>query len=152
MPQDNEILKLEEAAEYLRVPLEKLIELAQHAQVPARSLGDEWRFSKTALTKWVSAFSIPFSCRQALPENPMWWEEMLILLNRTAELLTTAQGKWERLVAIQERLLEHWQEVTPQPRQTFKEFAGAFKDDPYLNKIVDEAYKRRRSAGEEAEE
>jgi excisionase family DNA binding protein len=49
----EEVLTLPEAAAYLRVPEEVLDQLAARQIVPARKLGEEWRFSRIALIKWL---------------------------------------------------------------------------------------------------
>ncbi len=52
-PRLGEILTLEEAAAYLRVPEDALRQLAGEGAVPARKIGEEWRFLKRALNGWL---------------------------------------------------------------------------------------------------
>jgi excisionase family DNA binding protein len=49
----EEILTLEEAAAYLRVPEDALRKMAAEGAVPARKIGDAWRFLKRALNDWL---------------------------------------------------------------------------------------------------
>lgn len=49
------VLTLAEAAELLRLPAETLRERAVAGNLPGRSFGDEWRFSRAALLAWLAA-------------------------------------------------------------------------------------------------
>jgi excisionase family DNA binding protein len=82
-----ELLTLREAAAYLRVDENRVLQMAQQGALPGRRLGDEWRFFKGALQAWLS----------------------------------NAPSYKERLM----------------------ELAGAWKDNPYLEEIVRQAYQRR---------
>jgi len=55
MTTEQEILTAAEAARFLKVSPRTLRELAASGAIPARKVGREWRFSRTALEKWVSA-------------------------------------------------------------------------------------------------
>src|SRR3954470_18984939 len=48
------VMTLDEAAELLRIDPKKLGKLAAAGDVPARKLGNEWRFSKSGLLNWLS--------------------------------------------------------------------------------------------------
>lgn len=50
---DNEILTLPEAAAYLRLSEDEVLELADHFELPGRKIGHEWRFLKEALGDWL---------------------------------------------------------------------------------------------------
>ncbi|HEX7376403.1 MAG TPA: helix-turn-helix domain-containing protein [Pirellulales bacterium] len=50
---DNEILTLPEAATYLRVSEDEVLELAERFELPGRRIGREWRFMKEALGDWL---------------------------------------------------------------------------------------------------
>jgi excisionase family DNA binding protein len=50
----TDILTLEEAAEYLRVPSHSLQAEAATGRVPGRLIAGEWRFSKSALLAWLA--------------------------------------------------------------------------------------------------
>ncbi|MCL2574048.1 MAG: helix-turn-helix domain-containing protein [Defluviitaleaceae bacterium] len=50
---DNEILNLEQAMELFGVSERTMIKLLREENVPARKIGREWRFSKTALLRWL---------------------------------------------------------------------------------------------------
>ena len=47
------ILTLPEAARFLRISKETLHKLAKEGKVPARKVGAEWRFLRSALEDWV---------------------------------------------------------------------------------------------------
>jgi len=48
-----EILTLEEAAEYLRLPKETIERQASQGQIPGRRIEDTWRFLKAAIDDWL---------------------------------------------------------------------------------------------------
>jgi excisionase family DNA binding protein len=52
--EQQDILTTEEAARYLRVSSRTLRQLAGSGAIPARKVGREWRFSRTAIQDWVS--------------------------------------------------------------------------------------------------
>jgi excisionase family DNA binding protein len=49
-----EVLTLEEAAVFLRLEVEALLEALGRGEVPARRIGDSWRFSREALLGWLA--------------------------------------------------------------------------------------------------
>lgn len=51
------VLTLEEAADLLRVPVDDVRALAESGELPARRLGDAWRFRRDALLDWLGAGS-----------------------------------------------------------------------------------------------
>ena len=62
----REVMTLIEAARFLRVKKAVLQKLSDQGRVPARKVGDEWRFSRGALEAWLSGHSSP---RQAMLEQ-----------------------------------------------------------------------------------
>ena len=48
-----EVLTLEEAADYLRLPKEIIERQATRGQIPGRRIEDDWRFLKTAIDDWL---------------------------------------------------------------------------------------------------
>ena len=48
-----DILTLEEAAAYLRLPAETIARQAAHGQIPGRRIEDTWRFLKAAIDDWL---------------------------------------------------------------------------------------------------
>jgi excisionase family DNA binding protein len=50
---DREVLDLSETAEMLRVAPDVVRELAESHQIPARLVGNDWRFSRSALLDWL---------------------------------------------------------------------------------------------------
>ena len=84
---DSEVLTLPEAAAYLRVDENRVLQMAKQGALPGRRLGDEWRFFKAALQDWLSN--------------------------------------------------------VPNDKEKLMELAGAWKEDPYLEEIVRQAYQKR---------
>ena len=52
MSKVNEIMTLEEVAEYLRLKPQTIYTWAQEKKIPAAKLGKEWRFKKSLIDKW----------------------------------------------------------------------------------------------------
>jgi len=50
---EPEVMNLEEAAAFLRLPPQTVRELAETQRIPARRIGDAWRFSRPALVEWL---------------------------------------------------------------------------------------------------
>ncbi|MEW5985207.1 MAG: helix-turn-helix domain-containing protein [Chloroflexota bacterium] len=48
-----DVLTLEEAATYLRLPKETIERQATRGQIPGRKIEDTWRFLKTAIDDWL---------------------------------------------------------------------------------------------------
>jgi excisionase family DNA binding protein len=91
-----EVLTLSEAAAYLRLPEADVVRLVKEQSLPARRLGNEWRFLQTAI-------------RDRLRSGP-------------------GSNK------------EAWMAL-----------AGVWKDDPYVEKELEEIYQRRRQSDAEDE-
>ena len=53
VPVGCEVLTLEEAAAYLRVSPQQVDELATRHDLPARKIGEQWRFHRSALVDWL---------------------------------------------------------------------------------------------------
>ena len=50
----NEVMTVEEDAEYLRIPKSSVYKLAQEARIPCQKVGRHWRFHRGALDGWLS--------------------------------------------------------------------------------------------------
>ena len=50
---EPEVMNLEEAAAFLRLPPETLRQLAETQRIPARRVGETWRFFRPALVEWL---------------------------------------------------------------------------------------------------
>lgn len=87
----DEVLTLSEAAAYLKLAEVDVLRGVEEQGLPARRLGNEWRFLKAAIKQWLASGA------------PTWD-------TRKAAIL---------------------------------ELAGKYKDDPDLEQIVAEAYRRR---------
>jgi excisionase family DNA binding protein len=51
--EELEVMTVDEAAELLRIEPDQLAKLVESGDVPGRKLGDEWRFTRTALLNWL---------------------------------------------------------------------------------------------------
>jgi len=51
----QEVFSLDEAAKYLRVATVTLGRRARAGEVPGRKVGNQWRFSREALDKWLQS-------------------------------------------------------------------------------------------------
>jgi excisionase family DNA binding protein len=49
-----EVLTLEEAADLLRADVDVVRALAEQGTLPGQSVGDTWRFSRTAILDWLA--------------------------------------------------------------------------------------------------
>lgn len=49
-----EVMDPEQAAEFLQIEPETVIEMAEAGKLPGRRLGKHWRFSRAALVAWLS--------------------------------------------------------------------------------------------------
>jgi len=48
----NEILTIDEVAEYLRLTPQTIYKWAQEKRIPAVKLGKEWRFRRSVIDRW----------------------------------------------------------------------------------------------------
>jgi excisionase family DNA binding protein len=87
----GEVFTLAEAAAYLRLSEAEVVRMIQEQALPARQVGTEWRFLKTAIQQWLSSGKSPLQANK-----------------------------------------EAWASI-----------AGMWKDDPYLEDMVEEIYRRR---------
>ena len=79
----GDVLTLSEAAALLRVEDAPLAELAAGGAVPARKIGEEWRFSRTAILHWLHSG----------PGCPSpYWPDEASLLEKLALLFESRMG------------------------------------------------------------
>jgi len=52
-----QVLTIEEASKYLRIPLSTLYKLAQDGKIPCQKVGRHWRFRKEAIDRWLENIS-----------------------------------------------------------------------------------------------
>lgn len=50
---DDEVLSVEEAARFLKVPAATVRREARAGRLPGRHVGKEWRFARSALIDWL---------------------------------------------------------------------------------------------------
>jgi len=49
----NDIMTIDELAEYLRISKSTLYKLAQEGKLPGQKVGKRWRFHREAVDRWV---------------------------------------------------------------------------------------------------
>ena len=87
----NDILTLEEVADYLRLPKEIIERQALQGQIPGRKIEDTWRFLKTAINDWLRAQD----SRTILLQQAGVFSEDDILAN-LRETIYAARGRSEK--------------------------------------------------------
>jgi excisionase family DNA binding protein len=128
----QDVLTLAEAAGYLRISEEALRKLAAEDAIPARKIGDEWRFWKHALEDWLA--QCPPRKERYLPAPPLWYFEY-----PPVELM---------LAELERRLLDKLaSRQAPAAKTNSKErllaLAGAWKDDPTVDEMLKTIAKQR---------
>ena len=48
-----QVLTIDEASSYLRIPLSSLYKLAQEGKIPCQKVGRHWRFRKETIDRWL---------------------------------------------------------------------------------------------------
>ena len=86
---NKEILNMQEICELLNVSEKTMIKLLKEENIPARKIGREWRFSRTAVIQWIgSGSSIEYSTQEDGAEIYVYEKEtskLLDLLDRVHE-------------------------------------------------------------------
>jgi len=54
MKKTNDIMTLEEVAEYLRLKPQTIYTWAQEKRIPAAKIGKEWRFRRSVIDQWFN--------------------------------------------------------------------------------------------------
>jgi len=65
----TEVLTLKEAGAYLRVSAGELKKLAEAGGVPARLVGNDWRFLRSALEEWLRGEFTPWAALDELEKT-----------------------------------------------------------------------------------
>lgn len=60
-----EIMTIQEASQYLRVPLSSLYKLVQTGKIPCQKVGRHWRFRRQALEHWLEETKVVAAENQA---------------------------------------------------------------------------------------
>lgn len=85
----KEILNMQEVCELLSVSEKTMIKLLKEETIPARKIGREWRFSRTAIIEWIgNGNSIDYSIQEDSGEVYEYEKEtskLLELLDRVHE-------------------------------------------------------------------
>jgi excisionase family DNA binding protein len=132
----EEVLTLDEAAAYLRVPKADLAKMAMEGDIPARKIGGDWRFLKQAVIDWLR-WGPRFYQEPKLV--PPWW----ILDYPSLE---------ELLQILERRLLDKYGSVEAPPfkrgsKQAVLKHFGVFRDDQDLEERLADAKARREAGG-----
>ena len=110
----SDVLTLKEAATYLRLTASELGKLAKHGEIPGRSVGNEWRFLKAALDRWLQGEKYPSVLLDELESS---------LRDRLNGTLKT--------------------EAKPGSKKGILEFAGMWKGDPVIEEFLAELDRSR---------
>ena len=51
----QDIMTIEDVAEYLRIPVSSVYKLAQSGKIPATKIGRHWRFYRPTLVSWFTS-------------------------------------------------------------------------------------------------
>ncbi|MBW3600547.1 MAG: helix-turn-helix domain-containing protein [Planctomycetes bacterium] len=70
---EEEILTLAEAAAYLRLPEDAVLDAVQGQHLPGRKVQNEWRFLKPAIQRWLA--TSPMTGHQALADLAGAWKD-----------------------------------------------------------------------------
>jgi excisionase family DNA binding protein len=65
-----EIMTIEEAAVFLRIPVSSMYRLAQLGKVPATKVGRHWRFYRPAIVEWINHGNLAPEGKMTSPEKP----------------------------------------------------------------------------------
>lgn len=89
----KEILNMQEVCELLSVSEKTMIKLLKEENIPARKIGREWRFSKTAIIQWLgSGDSMDYSAQEDVGEISKYEKEtskLLELLDKVHDRVNT---------------------------------------------------------------
>ena len=86
---NDDILTIDEVAQYLRVSERTVYDWAQKGEIPAGKIGTAWRFKKTELEKWVNE-RLASKSKSAVLESAVKVKNILsadriVFVNRTAK-------------------------------------------------------------------
>jgi excisionase family DNA binding protein len=80
----SEVLTLDEAAAYLKLPAEAVEREADKGNIPGRRIADTWRFLRSAIDDWLRAPDSRASVAQqagALKDDP-YFDELLAFIEQ----------------------------------------------------------------------
>ena len=83
-----EVLTLAEAAVYLRVTEQEILHFVQEQGLPARRIGDDWRFLKAAVEGWLGT--------SAAPGRSQFWETHFGALKDDPYLADIVRGAYRK--------------------------------------------------------
>lgn len=133
MPETNsehgEVLTLEEAAAFLRIPPDQVASLARENAVPAQNVSGEWRFLKKALADWLRYGNHYRELKRYGRHWPLEFyplEEMCGVLERLSV----------RLAALEEKMPRRGS------KQAVLKYFGVFRDDDLEARLADARARR----------
>lgn len=132
----EEVLTLPEAATFLRVSEEAVSKLVDDRAIPAQRIGDEWRFSKRALSDWLRFGPRHYEdFRRFAPpwmfDHPMWEEFFHFFTKRILAALPAPAPPPPK----------------PGSKEAVRKHFGIWGNDPTAEGMLADIYQRRR--GEE---
>ncbi len=118
-----EVLTLQEAAAFLRVREDALLALAAKGAIPARKIGDEWRFLKEGLVDWLS-------------HGPRFYRDFSWMSD---------EARLDHLLLLLEKRLTKTSEQPAKPgsKQAVRKHFGVWRDDPTVEALLADICKRR---------
>lgn len=63
---DDQLMTVQDLAEYLQVSVKTIYRLMEHGNFPATKIGHQWRFDKTSIDAWIQQRSIPSTVAHVL--------------------------------------------------------------------------------------
>lgn len=127
-PRGEDVLTLAEAAAYLRVTEDTVLQMAVDGLLPSQKIGVEWRFLRRALSDWLRYGGRHFRKwpypPELLPDEPLL----------------------DCLIYLLERRLKAEAPPKPGSKQAVLKHFGAFRDDDDLNERLADARARRGAA------
>ncbi len=126
----EQVLTLEEAAAFLRIPAMQVADLARDNAVPGQKISGEWRFLKTALADWLRYGHYYREFKRYGRHWPLEFFPMEELVGHMERLSA-------RLAALEDRIPQRGS------KQAVLKQAGVFREDDDLEERLADARARR---------
>ncbi len=127
-----EVLTLEEAAAFLRLPADQVASLARDNAVPGQQVNGEWRFLKRALADWLR---YGHDYREFKRYGPHWPFELYPL----EQMFGVLERLNVRLAALEEKIPRRGS------KQAVLKHFGVFRDDDDLEARLADARAQRKA-------
>lgn len=131
--ENGEVLTLNEAASFLRLPAEQVARLAADSALPGQKIDAEWRFLKAALADWLRYGHDYREYKRYGRHRPFEFVPIDVL--GKLDLLSS------RLGALEEKAARRGS------KQAVMQHIGIFREDDDLKERLSDARERRQSGG-----